>query len=448
MFPKLLVLLIAQLLLYLKQTNCVPIFAAEPLDDKIMKGNYHWFPCIVNGLEEGQTLQWYNNGRIVQEGTRIVIERKQNGARSILFINGVILADAGQYHCAVVQASNGETIIRSRTASLAVHSLPSPLYPYCSLQTATVVAGSTVTFSCLSEKVEPPVILSWIHSIDSQDIVTTLNEYGKNISLEFSMKARKRYNRATFICKQVSPLFTDNQTCSIGPLDILHKPEAMVQHATPTLPGRETIAFCQTSSNPPVTKFQWLFDPHIPADRYSIDETGQILKLLNPEVKQTGTNITCVATNIVGHASSSIILQVSQVNFENEHTTSESTGNQIFKAINKDIHLSLDVVIIIVAGVIIIVVLVVLVPVYHYCLCRNQNTTTVDSSGKEVIQPEVYYEAREGVILRHTIQDRSLPRVPTTEVYGHWRHSTASQVPNDLESHSYTYIDTENTFFR
>ncbi|XP_033118929.1 synaptogenesis protein syg-1-like [Anneissia japonica] len=432
---------------YLKESFCGPKFIAQPSDNYAVKGNTHWFPCIIDKLENGQSFQWYKNGRPINTGTRISIQSKENEPSSILLITGVVLADAGQYHCAIVQESNSKTIIQSRTATLIVHSLPSPQYPYCSVPTSTFIAGSMVTLSCLSQKVQPPVTLSWIHSIGIEDQVTILKEEGKNISLVFSVTARKEYNNAVFTCKQVSPLTTNKTnnftTCSVGPLEILYKPEAMIQHANPTLPGRETIAFCQTSSNPPVTKYQWLFDPHIPADEYSIDETGQILKLLNPMIKQSGTNITCVATNSIGHVSSSIILQVAQVDFENEHTTGESTGSQ-FEGINKDIHLSLDVVIIIVAGVVIIVVLVVLVPVYHYCLCRNHNTTAVDSSGKEVIQSEVYYEAREGVILRHTIQDRSLPRVPTTEVYGHWRHSTASQVPNDLESHSYIYIDTEN----
>ncbi|XP_071945834.1 basigin-like [Antedon mediterranea] len=426
--------------------NCKGIITTQPLDETVKKGKNHWFPCVADGIESDQSLQWFRNGKRLNEEPRITIENNESGTSSMLYITGIIPSDAGQYYCAVVKSSTDEKIASSRTATLVVKSLPSSQYPYCILETIPIIAGSNLKLLCLSEKVVPPVTLDWMYPIDIRYKNTQLMEDGKNISLELSMTAKKQYNGIVFSCKQESTLVQNNYTlCSVGPLDVLYKPDTAVQYASPALPGRETIVFCQTSSNPPVTSYRWLFDPQLSEDEYNIDESGQILKLLNPKIKQTGTNISCVATNEVGYGSSSVNLHVSYNQVDSEHgsTTGDENRNE-FQSKERDIGLSLDVIIIIAAGVVIIIVLVVLVPVYHYCLCRNDNTIIVDSLGKEVTQPEVYYETREGVILRHTVQDRSLPRVPTTEVYGHWRHSTASQVPNDLESHCYTYIDTEN----
>ncbi|XP_033118842.1 neural cell adhesion molecule 1-like [Anneissia japonica] len=433
--------------------GAVIVFEDVPSGGEIRLGKDHSLSCVVSGIIY-ESLTWFKDGTEIQiedvDDRRISIAKSElsNGNLSTLVIDNVMQRDAGLYQCVVISPTSGSVLSISTKAELTVLSLPASEYPLCSESDNAIIAGSTVELKCVSERVYPQVSLQFTRNSKPVDTRTISKETGNLVTLLFTLTTSKDNNGDIYECHQYSSLDSNYQkSCTMKPLNIQYKPEIKIQHTTPVLSGRETIIFCQTFANPPVSHYQWTSVPQLKAENIIVDETGQILKLLRPSLKHSGTNITCIATNGIGQVSSSIELQVyqSMSNSENNNNPFESTSNTLYSETSKkNIRLSLDVIIIIAAGVVIIVVLVVLVPVYHYCLCRNNNITTVDSSGKEVTQPEVYYEAREGVILRHTIQDRSLPRVPTTEVYGHWRHSTASQVPNDLESHSYTYIDTEN----
>ncbi|XP_033118841.1 cell adhesion molecule 1-like [Anneissia japonica] len=428
-------------------------FEDEPSDKSVKIGKDHSLSCLVSGIIN-EKLTWFKDGTEIglTESTdnRISIANNEIGLYgnfTTLVIDNVIASDAGLYQCVAISPTTGSVVYSSSGALLTILTLPSPEYPICFEPDSDIIAGLTVKLTCVSEKVHPPVTLKFTRNSQLVNTRISLTGKGNLVTLELTMTTTKNDNGDIYECHQNSSLDSNYQkSCMIKPLNIQYKPEIKIQHTNPVLPGRETILFCQTFANPPVIHYQWKSVPQLKVEDISIDGTGQVLKLLRPSLTHSGTNITCIATNEIGQVSSSIELHVSQTvrNAENSNNPHESTSNQMTEMSSKEIRLSLDVVIIIAAGVVIIVVLVVLVPVYHYCLCRNNNTTTFDSSGKEVTQPEVYYEAREGVILRHTIQDRSLPRVPTTAVYGHWRHSTASQVPNDLESHSYTYIDREN----
>ncbi|XP_033118846.1 uncharacterized protein LOC117118378 [Anneissia japonica] len=432
-----------------KYCSAVLQFEEQPQDARIKLGEDHTFSCIASGMQEQDRLTWLRDGievdTLIEYNSRLTIgyNKLTIGKLTTLFINDALKTDDGIYKCIIIPSRAEVNQKYSDEATLTILSLPSPAYPLCSVHDLDIAIGSVITFSCVSERVQPPVNLTITRGLIEITYGISFVERNDLKTLEMRWRARKEDNGAILTCHQTSPLAPETEhTCSVGPLNVQYKPEIQIQYTNPVIPERETILFCQTSSNPPITGYQWHLKPEFELNEYNVDETGQILKLFRPSLQQSGTNITCTATNELGRSSLTVKLIVANPNSVNEK------GNANIRQLSENndggIRLSLDVVIIIAAGVVIIVVLVVLVPIYHYCLCSNVNTTTVDSLRNEVSQPEVYYEAREGVILRHTIQDRSLPRVPTTEVYGHWRHSTASQVPNDLESHSYTYIDTEN----
>ncbi|XP_033118844.1 basement membrane-specific heparan sulfate proteoglycan core protein-like [Anneissia japonica] len=431
--------------------GAVIVFEDVPSGGEIRLGKDHSLSCVVSGIRY-ESLTWFKDGTQIQiedvDEKRISIAKSELsiGNLSTLVINNVMQNDAGLYQCVVITPMSESVLSSSPEAELIILSLPAPEYPLCSEPDNAIIAGSTVELTCVSERVYPQVSLQFTRNSEPVNTRKMLTETGNLVTLPFTLKTSKDNNGDIYECHQYSSLDSNYQKlCTMKPLNIQYKPEIKIQHTNPVLPGRETILFCQTFANPPVSYYQWTSVPQLRAENIIVDRTGQVLKLLRPSLSHSGTNITCIATNEIGKVSSSIELQVSHSigNSETNNNPHESTSNQKSETSAKNIGLSFDVIIIIVAGVVIIVILVVLVPVYHYCLCRN-NTTTVNASGEELTQPEVYYESKDGVILRHTIQDRSLPRVPTTEVYGHWRHSTASQVPNDLESHSYTYIDTEN----
>ncbi|XP_033118866.1 hemicentin-1-like [Anneissia japonica] len=429
-------------------------FKEKPQNATVKAGDSQPFICTVSNMLHEQSFAWYKGNTQLTDGENVIyvseVERllvselktSSGNIMSIFTIGDAVSGDSGAYTCAILNPSGNN--FRSEPAYLVVQSLPGSQYPVCSVSNIIAVVDSTISLTCKSENVLPPVALSWIQNNIIRDETNRLKTEDEVIT-ELTLLLKKEHHGMKFYCKQVSDLIPGNYTyCSVGPLNVRYRPNVKIQHTSPVLPFIETVIFCQTFANPPVDSYSWTFYPQIKSDEYTVDSTGQVLTLLKPTLQKNGTNVTCTATNEVGKSSSSIQLLVALSDLNHGEQTVGESIHRTKSENGEGIRLSLDVVIIIAAGVVIIVVLVVLVPVYHYCLCTNDNVITVDSSGKEVIQPEVYYEAREGVILRHTIQDRSLPRVPTTEVYGHWRHSTASQVPNDLESHSYTYIDTEN----
>ncbi|XP_033118928.1 neural cell adhesion molecule 1-like [Anneissia japonica] len=429
--------------------QCDLNFQQTPLSDVVKENNAHTFTCIVSGMQNEQQLIWLKDGKkIIKTDEDLARWTVGNTGNITMFvINRVARNDKGAYTCAVVSKLSGQIYKRSREAILTVNSLPKPQYPICSVSDINVEAESTITLSCTSENIEPEVNLKFMQQSKFLGGKMIVQDDDDLVILQLELKVSKKNDRDTIICQQSSSLLpNDFSTCSVGPLNVRYIPEVIIQHTNPVLPGRETIVFCQTTANPLVTNHRWTFIPTIPENDYITDETGQILKLLRPTIKQNGTRITCTAANNIGEQTSSVTMIVAYqaISSNNDDVAEKTENGEKYQTRNRGISLSLDVVIIIASGVVLIVVLIVLVPIYHYCLCRNNDTATLNASGEAVTQPEVYYESRDGVILRHTIQDRSLPRVPTTEVFGHWRHSTASQVPNDLESHSYTYIDTEN----
>ncbi|XP_071944690.1 kin of IRRE-like protein 2 [Antedon mediterranea] len=426
-------------------------FLEEPEDVKVLFATEHRFKCTVstNSTILRHSFSWVKDGVLIEdqddiyEGRYFIFTSNiVSNDVSVLNIKAVKIEDEGYYHCSVVQLKTMKTF-DSRRARLTVKSLPRPMFPVClPADSVDVLVGTSIKLSCKSENVFPEVNLKWYQNSNAiNDGVHTFKD-DEYVILELILSVKKEENNDVFTCQQTSELVPRNiSSCSVGPITVRYKPTIIIQHTDQILPGRDSILFCQTFANPPVTNYKWIFSPKLNRDQYFVDETGQLLTLTNPTFQQNGTTVTCLAENEVGENSSTIRLHIGKSNINEKASNADSSGIQ---KSSETIDLSLDVIIIIAAGVVIIIVLVVLVPIYHYCLCRNDNNIIVDSLGKEVTQPEVYYETREGVILRHTVQDRSLPRVPTTEVYGHWRHSTASQVPNDLESHSYTYIDTEN----
>ncbi|XP_033118864.1 kin of IRRE-like protein 1 [Anneissia japonica] len=406
------VLFIVSWMWVLKSCNGNVSFIDEPSDDTTDIGRDHWFTCIVTGLQDDQILQWYKNDiRIFASEdlskNKYSIQRKQGGSKIILWLTNVATTDGGRYQCVVVASESGEIIKRSRAAILVVQSVPGPQYPLCDIPSRNILVDSLVDIKCMSQNVNPPVSLKWMHQGEDLERLASISEHEENVSLVLSMKIKKEQDGALYTCEQTSTLVPNNiSSCRVGPLNILYKPEIDIQYIQPILAGRETIIFCQTNANPPVTNYKWMFHPDVPPSDYILDNTKQVLKLVRPTIAQNGSNLTCIARNDIGETISTIRIYITKpkTNVETEKTTSDMPN---FEDKNS-IYLSLDVVIIIAAGVVIIVVLVVLVPVYHYCLCRNENITTLDYSEKTVTQPEVYYEAREGVILRHTIQDLSL----------------------------------------
>ncbi|XP_071944691.1 cell adhesion molecule 3-like [Antedon mediterranea] len=292
-------------------------FIDEPLNGYVDIGKDHSLTCVVSGLIN-EELTWHKNGvqlLFEDEDVKLHISKTNNeisiGNITTLAVLNALRSDTGLYQCVVISLESGIILKKSRKAELIVRSFPSPQYPICHQPRADIPLGSTISMSCVSEKVNPPVTLQFIRNSQSLNAGTIKQEIEKFVKFRLKLNATKDDNGAVYECHQYSSFDSSyRKSCSMKPLNIQYKPEIKIQHTNPVLPGRETILFCQTFANPPVSQYRWTLVPPIKDEDIIVDKTGQTLKLVRPLIEQSRTNITCTATNEIGQVSSSVVLTV------------------------------------------------------------------------------------------------------------------------------------------
>ncbi|XP_071945831.1 B-cell receptor CD22-like [Antedon mediterranea] len=427
-------------------------FAARPNDVGEPEGKVATLKCYIENINpKNDDVSWWkddaklsNQAEVTVKDSRLSVNLEQVGETHIysysLLIVNIKQTDAGEYHCEI----NND--IKSQPARLAVYQIPSGEYPKCVQSKESYVVGSEIKLSCISEMINPPVQLSWNYKTKDISLSKTSRENKDSLVYNhYVFKANKLDNDGTFTCFQTTDVLPEKRNCTIQNLNIQYRPEVKIQHTSTLFAGSDSILFCQSFANPPITQFRWTFLPVINANKYIAD--GQVLTLIKPSIAANGTIITCSAENNVGISRNTITLIISNVRNNKESTEESNDVIQLHKVnINRNTEenkdsVSLYVVIIIIILVVIIVVVVVIIPVYYQCFCKTRTAT--DSSGREMYQPTVYYDTRDRVS-NSGLYDRSLPRLPSTGHYGHWRHSFASQVPEDLDVQGYTYIEDTN----
>ncbi|XP_071945830.1 cell adhesion molecule 4-like [Antedon mediterranea] len=430
-------------------------FAERPKDVGEIEGKAVTLKCYIDDLrDDSYTVSWWKNNVKISSQAEVKVTDSRFSVNLekvvdthiysyMLLIANLKQTDEGEYHCEI---NNGIKMISSQPAHLAVYQIPSSEYPKCIQSKESYVVGSAIKLSCISEMINPPVQLIWSYKTRDVSLSKTSAEIKDSLVYNhYVFEANKLDNDGTFTCFQTTDVLPEKRNCTIQNLNIQYRPEVKIQHTSTLFAGSDSILFCQSFANPPVTQFRWAFSPVLHANEYIAD--GQVLTLTKPSITKNGTIITCSAENNVGISRDSITLIISNVRKNEDSTEGSNDVMQLHKVNtnknneeNKD-SVSLYVVIIIIILVVIIVVVVVIIPVYYQCFCKTRTAT--DSSGRELYQPTVYYDTRDRVS-NSGRYDRSLPRLPSTGHYGHWRHSFASQVPEDLDVQGYTYIEDRN----
>ncbi|XP_033118818.1 cell adhesion molecule 4-like isoform X4 [Anneissia japonica] len=426
-------------------TLCVR-FVDKPEDVSAIEGKQAVLSCILSSEVNGNVSWWKGlkqlapNFEHATEGNRMAMSSSKvlDMRMYSLMIFTVELQDEGDYHCEV----HGNENLKSGLAHLTIFQTPSPQYPQCFTSRESFIVDSGVTLSCVSEHIKPSVQLHWLD--DDGNVISTgvqSNIQGKFVYKNITFNAKKTDSKNTYTCRQTSQVLPEPSNCKIQHLNIYYKPDIQIQHTDIIYVGSDAILFCQSFANPPVMQYKWTSRPKLDSDTYVTD--GQVFRILKPTVDHNGTRITCSAKNNVGQTSQTIVLHISinkkidnglivdqNVIENNEYSNILASGDLDSNTSTEDKDISLYVVIIIIVLVVIIVVVVIIIPVYYQCFCKTRTTT--DSSGREVYQPTVYYDTRDRTSYSG-LYDRSLPRLPSTGQYGHWRHSFASQVPEDLD---------------
>ncbi|XP_033118817.1 cell adhesion molecule 1-like isoform X3 [Anneissia japonica] len=430
-------------------------FDAKPKDVNGYEGKTAKINCFLGDfIKEKHIVSWWKYDlKLSQQNEVIVFDKRISvylddlpyaGAYSyVLLIHDLILEDEGDYHCQIDESP----IVSSGIARLTILQIPSTKYPKCKKSANTYVVGSQVKLTCISELISPPVELNWNHEGASVLPISIKTEVSDDLVYKhYTFIAKKSNNDDSFMCQQRTEVVPGIHNCSIQNLNIQYRPEVKIQHTSALFAGSDAILFCQSFANPPVTEFKWMFTPVLNVNEYIAD--GQVLTLIKPSIARNGTRITCLAENNIGASTDTMTVHITKegtleknIYGNNNDSKNVSKTKNTTNMTEDSKGVSLYVVIIVIVLVVIIVVVVVIIPVYYHCFCKTRTAT--DSSGREIYQPTVYYDSRNRTS-NSGLYDCSLPHLPSTGLYGHWRHSFASQVPEDLNQQGYVYIDERN----
>ncbi|XP_071944280.1 uncharacterized protein [Antedon mediterranea] len=359
----------------------------------------------------------------------VTMRRINNQIKFILMFISIWNSDRGLYQCDVF--GKNTLVLESNKAFFDVIQIPGGKYPLCTASQDVYTEGDDVMLFCASEYTEPPVTLRW------NDGATHVVEivHGETARLQKRLIANPDLNGYKAMCSMTNEHIPDlNRNCTTQPLTIYYKPRVSIPPQTGLISaGKQAFFICDTTANPAVTRYTWLTLPPLDNIEYNIDNTGHILMLYNPTMKQDGTVITCTAENQIGSSSTSFTLTI-QSDTQNDVTV-KSVQNTVIIDYNKNNKsrgnntisketssgLSTDVIVIIIVACVVLLVIIVMIPVYYYCLCSRNITTNQTTT--IVHQPEVYFEPRDRMTL-------PLPRTRDATI---WRRSFAAQAPDDKE---------------
>ncbi|XP_071944682.1 cell adhesion molecule 2-like [Antedon mediterranea] len=418
-------------------TSCL-LFDEHPLNSTVQAEGAVSLTCIVEYKTNDEIqydMKWKKdeeyiatNGNIVdnlKDSSHFIVTIRRSSTRikfDLVFVS-VWNTDRGFYQCDVFKTEN--IVLASTKAFLDVIQIPGDKYPLCTASKDVYTEGDDVMLFCVSEYTEPAVTLRW------NDGATHVVEivHGETARLQKRLIANPDLNGYKAVCSMTNEHIPDlNRTCITQPLTIYYKPRVCIPQTGLISAGKQAFFICDTTANPAVTRYTWLTLPPLDKTEYNIDNTGHILMLSNPTMKQDGTVITCTAENRIGTSSKNVTLTIQSDTVTSAQDTviinyngnNKSRGNN---TVNKETStgLSTDVIVIIIVACVVLLVIIVMIPVYYYCLCSRNITTNQTTT--IVHQPEVYFEPRDRMTL-------PLPRTRDATI---WRRSFAAQAPDDKE---------------
>ncbi|XP_033118868.1 cell adhesion molecule 3-like [Anneissia japonica] len=428
-------------------------FAVHPSDMTVREGDSIELSCKIRGLKEDQDVSWYRDDLelsrdkiiVVNDNmhSRYVVTSFPDGRNSIyvLKIDPTIRSDAGIYTCRIL--SNGHLDVRSKNASVVILQIPQQRYPECKISSNKITVNDLVTMNCSTERITPVVNISW--TVNGTTVESNTLLIGNTTTIQYQFRARKTDHLRVFMCFLFSDVLEESRNCSVGQIDVFYPPTVSIAHtANNIIAGREIFMVCQSKANPPVTDYNWKFSPVIPDRFVFIDESTQVLRLVNTTSDLNNTIITCTASNEVGSKTDQVRLYIQAekhtIPVTPAYTPQNYGSDQPDNRLADTISLPLPILVVCAVTGIVFVLVTTVIPIYILCMCnKKQNETKKDEvhcpidvrEMQEVLQPDHYFEPC----------DRVLPRIPDSEREFPWRKHIGVQVPDDdydIASTSYT----------
>ncbi|XP_033107806.1 cell adhesion molecule 2-like [Anneissia japonica] len=437
---------------WVHQTSSFSRFLKQPSDEKQAEGERAYFNCIIRRLDDTEYVSWLHNGRKISNDDRIIDQRNTDRfsidydpdfKKYSLQIQNIQRRDKGEYTCTIY--NSGEIIVEeSNSANFTVLQIPREHYPICSPIAASYSLRQIIVISCISEKIEPPVRLSWKrNNIDITSGIDRQMSDDNNI-VNHSFLAKKSDNRAMFICElttSANPSIRRN--CSSGPINIMYAPFVRIKQTGNIVLGKEAIFICYSNANPQEVRFEWTFNPSIDINMYML-ENNRILRIIDMKRILNGTKVMCQVTNSIGSGSSVIYINIqSQVSSEESKADYVDTMKSENKDRSKDLktntnhlvlitkspdqqkdttRISISLIVAIAVASIVVILGLAMIPVGYMRYTRRQPSDTV-SRGRPVSIPDVYFEPK----------DHMDPMLLQLGLSAPWMRTVGVQVPGECE---------------
>ena len=438
-------------------------FLVAPEDTTTLAGTDVTFYCTVLNLNPSiHSVLWYRNSMPMTNGSNVLQELLSEPHRFFVMVNqgtgqynlvirDVSLSDDANYYCAVHQHGREYPILSSDPARLEIHKIPDENFPMCRpLEKATYRVGEKIRLTCISERGNPPVMLTWnrgtraIHSKVTQD--DTVIGY-RHLHYDLTITAGEQ--GATFQCKMTTTAASANfqRSCSLGPLEVLSKPTVSVQSSPDNVVATETVSlFCDASANPAPNTFKWTFSKPIDPKRLTYHRNNQQLDIVT-SLTDNQTSIMCNATNSQGSGHARYVLLVSDQQSLSQTVTSNPDvlvdgGTKPPKSASSDNSGYFDLkpeVLAVIAGTIALIILVLILLILVTCRCTlQQNKSSPPPPPHPVIYggPELFYD--QGSVYFEPKDRISVRDMPTLMRPAPWHRTVGVQVPH-MEEEDSTY---------
>ncbi|XP_071945781.1 synaptogenesis protein syg-2-like [Antedon mediterranea] len=406
-----------------------PVFKIDPSEYQSNEGDQIVLSCTVDisTLSQQQQVVWRRDNDIISIGIDVKemyrnhFELKVDNGIGMytLVITKAVRSDANyKYSCAVVDGY--KVLAETIAVGLIITAIPAPQFPECNARKDQHREGESITMTCTSEKVIPPVNLRWYHYGKLLNPGETPNINGDLIVSIYSFKLNKDNNGDVYICSQISSLKV-TRNCTIGPIDVLYRPIVSMQNYISIEEGSEALLVCSASSNPSPFVYTWSFIPHIDHQFFQLENMDQVLRITNVKHYMNGTTVTCSVANEIGagYANSFLIVKDAFVVLENPIVQTVEKLEPDDRVINSTAILSIA------GGLLLFTALLVAVSLCYFHMCKRG--IQMYESNYRIAQPEVYFEPkdvsplplhpREGVYLKRHVAIQVSPDMDDESVY-------------------------------
>jgi len=239
-----------------------------------------------------------------------------------LFIDPVVLSDAGAYQCQVA----GAGYVLQDQVDLSVNKLPT--YDH-SMEGNQVVEGTTVHLASCSAAGSKPAPIIWYEDGDGNkvstdaemEVVPSTSDETANYNLPLISRFDRKDNNKELFCKIQHENADDVELRSLGPLDVKFSPTVRLGESGVAgqqlikMEGEELAVNCIATGNPaPVVTWQFTanvvnatLDTVLPSNFFTNDRSDGFVKTVatNSLVYDTGSfsnngTYTCIAANDIG----------------------------------------------------------------------------------------------------------------------------------------------------